>query len=152
MKKFRFKFETVLTVRKSREQDALTALGAAQRGYQQALNHKQQLQGQLREALERREGLGRTATPVLSFQLEQAFINGTKQRIVQADQAIVRASRVVEKSLRAYLTARKQTRMIEVLEEKEYAEFRRSVAKKEQKELDELMIMRSRLKEEGDVA
>jgi flagellar FliJ protein len=145
MRKFRFQFEAVLKVRKSREQDALAALGAAQRAYQLELARKQELQMRLGESLGRREGLGQETTPVLAFQIEQAFINGTKQRIIQADQAIVRASRGVERALRAYLGARRQTRMIEMLEEKAFAEYRRERARKEQRDLDELMVMRARL-------
>lgn len=149
MRKFRFQFETVLHVRRSREQDALAALAAAQRAYQAEVAAKQGLLGELQRGLERREKLGSVPTPVLSFQLEQEFINGTKSRIVRADQAIVRASRGVEKALRAFLAARKQTRMMEILEEKAYAEFRKELGRRERKELDELMVMRARFTGSG---
>jgi flagellar export protein FliJ len=147
MKKFRFQFDAVLKVRKGRENDALAALGAAQRTYQLELARKQELQDRLSGSLARREGLGSEATTVLAFQLEQAFINGTKQRIIQSDQAILRASRGVERALRAYLAARRQTRMIEMLEEKAFAEYRKEASRKERRDLDELMVMRARLAE-----
>jgi flagellar FliJ protein len=146
MRKFRFQFETVLKVRKQREQDALAALGAAQRVYQLEQARKQELEMRLSESLGRRERLGQgSATTPVAFQLEQAFINGTKQRITQADQAIFRASRGVERALRNYLGARRQTRMIEMLEEKAYAEYRKEASRKERKEQDELTVMRARL-------
>jgi flagellar export protein FliJ len=53
----------------------------------------------------------------------------------------VRESRE-ENALRAYMITRKETRMIEVLREKEFTEFKKAVKKKEQKELDELSSMR----------
>jgi flagellar export protein FliJ len=146
MKKFLFKFATVLEVRKSREREALVALGGAQRAYQQAQNEKLELQNTLHDSLVRRENLGQDATPILSFHLEQNYIVGTKQRIIKADQAIVRASRGVEKALRAYLLARKQTRMIEVLEDKARAEFRAESNRHERKQQDELATMRARLR------
>jgi flagellar export protein FliJ len=153
MKRFKFQFATVLNVRKSRENDALSHLGAAQRVYQQELAQKQELVRTLQSALVRRESLGQNgATPALSFQLEQAYITGTKQRIMRADQAIVRASRSVEKSLRAYLAARRQTRMIELLEERAFAEFKRERTKKENKELDELMVLRARLADQSPMS
>lgn len=152
MAKFRFRFATVLDVRKTREQDALSALGAAQRNYQQALAHKQSLQMELQDSLLRREKLGMDPTPALSFQIEQNFIIGTKQRIIQADQSIVRASRGAEKALRNYLAARKQTRMIETLEEKDRREFKVEQARKEQKRLDEIVVLRARLKEREETA
>jgi flagellar FliJ protein len=142
MKRFKFKFAAVLKVRESREENALRTLGQAQQAYQAELAIKAELLSKLKSSLERRESLGIEAIGIDSFQLEQIFITGTKQRIVRQDQAIMRASRTVEKSLRAYLAARKETRMIEVIREKDLKEFKKSQAKKQQKELDELSSMR----------
>jgi flagellar FliJ protein len=149
MKKFRFKLATVLEVRKSREQEALVALAAAQREYQAAQAHKLDLQRQLQESLLRREKLGHESTGIVVFHTEQDFINGTKAWLIRADQAIVRANRGVEKALRSYLHVRKQSRMIETLEETARREHRLETAKKEQRQMDDLNVMRSRLKEES---
>lgn len=149
MKKFSFKFEAVLKQRKMREEDALRALGNAQRAYQEELSNKSRLLSTLERSLRRREELGGDAVPALAFQLEEEYIRGTKQRLVRADQAILRASRNVEKALRAYLNARKQSRAIEVLREKAYEEYRRERAKLEQKRLDDLTVMRLRLNQEA---
>jgi flagellar export protein FliJ len=138
----------VLQVRKNREKEALAALGAAQRVYQQAQGRKFALQERLKQSLVDRERLSDALVSPISFQVENDFISGTKQRIIQADQAIVRASRGVEKALRAYLAARRQSRMIEVIEEKDFADFKRDAARKEQKSMDELVVMRARLREE----
>jgi flagellar export protein FliJ len=145
MKKFRFKFESVLKIRQTREEEVLRALGAAQRSYQEELSEKSKILSELDEAFKRREKLGSEAVTINAFQIEQNYITGTKQRIIRQDQAIVRASRSVEKALRAYLFARRQTRMIEILREKDFVEFKKAVAKKEQKELDELSAMRTSL-------
>ena len=153
MKKFKFQFATVLKIRQTREEEALRSLADAQRVYQAELARKSKLISTLSDALVRREGLGVVSIGIDAFQLEQFFIVGTKQRIIQQDQALVRASRGVEKALRAYLHARRQTRMIELLREKQIKEFKKALEKKEQKELDELSVMRMRLKQqEEDVA
>src|SRR5258708_4564994 len=131
MNKFKFKLETVLQFRRTREEEALRALAQAQRIYQAELAKKAKLLFDLSEALGRRESLGIVAIGIDAFQLEQNFIGGTKQRIVQQNQALVRASRGVEKNLRAYLFAKRQTRMIEILREKQYKEFRKALSKKE---------------------
>ncbi len=123
----------------------MRVLAGAQASYQEALAAKRDLVSKLGEALQRREQLGGVSVPALSFQMENDFIGGTKQRIIQSDQAIVRATRSVEKALRAYLYARKQLRMIETLREKHFVEFKREVARREQKDLDDLYTMRSRL-------
>ena len=145
MKKFSFKFEAVLKQRKIREEDALRALGDAQRAYQEEVSAKSSLLSILDRSLRRREELGGDAVPVLAFQLEEDYIRGTKQRLVRADQAILRASKAVEKALRAYLNARKQSRTIEILREKAYEQYRREKAKLEQKRQDDLTVMRTRL-------
>ncbi len=123
----------------------MRSLAGAQASYQEALGAKRDLLSKLGQALQRREELGGVSVSALAFQMENDFIGGTKQRIIQSDQAIVRATRSVEKALRAYLYARKQLRMIETLREKHFVEFKRELARKEQKNLDDLYTMRSRL-------
>lgn len=146
MKRFQFKFATILKQRRTREEDSLRALGAAQRAYQEELNKKQRLLFDLDRAYRRRETLASEPIGVLAFQLEDEFIQGTKHRITRQDQAIMRASRGVEKALRTYLHARKQTKMMETLYDKAYAEYRKAKAKEEQKRQDDIAIMRSHFK------
>jgi flagellar export protein FliJ len=149
MPKFRFRLENILKLRKAREDEALRALGAAQRAYQECLSRKAGLLNELEQALLRRERLGERAVGIDAFQLEQSFIEGTKQWITRADHAIMRASKLVAKALRAYLDARKQLRMLETLKEKDQAAFRKEQAKLEAKRLDDFTVMRHRLKEES---
>jgi flagellar export protein FliJ len=146
MKRFKFQFAAVLKIRKTREEESLRVLAQTQRQHQQELQRKSKLVSELNDALIRRESLGIEAIGIDAFQLEESFIVGTKQRIVQQDQALVRASRNVEKALRVYLTARRQTRAIEILREKQFLEFKKSLAKQEQKDLDDLSVMRARLR------
>lgn len=130
-------------------------LAVAQQIYQQELAQKAALELQLADALARRENLGSTPVLIAAFLTEQDFITGTKQRIIQSQQAISRASRGVEKGLRAYLQARRQAKMMESLYDKDYAEFRREKARKEQRIAEDLATMRARFvsgQEEGEVA
>ena len=146
MKKFRFQFETLEKVRKARESEALRVLSEAQALHARAISHKQELIDGLQMGLRRREALATNgSTTVQAFVIETDFIQGQKQRIVQADQAILRAKRQVEKALRNYLFARRQTRMIEMLREKAWAEYKIARRKQEQKESDDMTIMRRRL-------
>jgi len=149
MKRFQFKFAAVLKLRQARENEALRGLAAAQRAYQAELARKAELLSKLDVALRRREELGAVAVDIQAFHLEQGFIDGIRHRIVQADHAISRAARGVEKSMRTYLHARRETRVIEVLREKAIEEFKKEKAKKEQRELDDLTVMRSRFSSEA---
>ena len=147
MRKFQFRFETIERVRKTRENEALRVLGDAQAAHRIAVAQKSQLQNDLAFSLERREKLGSEPITALPFQLETEYIAGTKQRILQADQGIFRAMKGVEKALRAYLYARKQTRMIEILREKDFVEFKKARIKYENNALSDLYVMRARLAE-----
>lgn len=148
-RKFRFKLESVEKVRRSKEQEFMRALAVAQSRYHQALNFKMQLLSSLEKSLIRREELANSAQSILAYQVENEFISGTKQRIMQADQFILKAKKNVEKALKEYLAARRQTRAIEVLREKAFEEFKIESRKREQKELDDLYVMRSRFSKES---
>lgn len=142
MKKFRFRLESVLRVRTLRQEEALRALGEAQRRYQAEMNEKARLQGELLRAFEAREGIATQAMTSVDLSLAHDYVVGGKHRIIRQEQAIFRAQKGVEKALRAYLQCRRQTRMIETLREKDYAEFKKERAKREQKLLDEFTIQR----------
>jgi flagellar FliJ protein len=155
MRRFRFRFTAVERVRKIREDEALRAFGAAQQILGGAISRKEQLQTELADAMLRRERLGvSVSVPASLFALETDYIMGHRQRLVQQEQAITRARRGVEKALRAYLLARRQTRIIERLRERDHEEFRREMSKREQKVLDDQTSMRFGLSSrmEGDVA
>jgi flagellar export protein FliJ len=145
MKRFIFQFASILKLRKLREDEAMRALGAAQRAHTAVIAEKTELLAKLEEALVRREGLGAVSASKCDFQLEQDFINGQKSRVVRQDQLIIRAQRSVEKAFRTSLGARRQTEMMERLRERHYGEFRVTRARKEQKELEDVVMMRAPL-------
>jgi flagellar export protein FliJ len=150
-KRFRFRLEAVEKVRRAKEQEALRGLAAAQAKYQDALRAKRKIYDDNELALIRREELARTAQPVLAYQLENEFITGNAVRFVQADQAIFRARKFVEKALREVMTAKRAVRAIELLREKAYSEFKTALRKREQKEMEEVYVSRAH-KREGDEA
>jgi len=145
MRKFKFQFEAVERVRKEEQDSALRELARAQQKFRDVAARRHALQNDLIQSLLRREKLGAEPTEAAVFRLENDFIAGTKQRIIQQEQALYRASKVVEKTLRAYLSARKRARMIETLREKAYADWRKERAKKEQKDTEDLYVMRARM-------
>ncbi len=137
-------------MRRAKEQEALRGLAAAQAKYQETLAAKRRLLDDNERALLRREALANTPQPILAFQIENEFIQGNRQRFVQADQAIFRARKFVEKALREVILAKRAVRAIELLREKAYAEFKVALRKREQKELEEVYVSRLRLDEESE--
>jgi flagellar FliJ protein len=151
MKKFRFRFSAVERVRKIREDEALRAFGLAQRGLAAAESRKVELEQELGAAMKRFERMGNAAAvPASFFAVENSLVVGHRQRLVQQEQAITRARRGVEKALRGYILARRQTRIIERLKERDLEEFKRERTKREQKTIDDQVSMRFGLQERMD--
>lgn len=145
MKKFQFRLDTVLKLRKKKEDLALQEFAKAQRAYQSEIHNRAFLMQRLEQALERREKLGVTEVSSVAFKTEEDFISGTKQRIIQAGQAILRAHRSLQKAMSNYLHFKKQTMVLEKLEETQFAKFKEQLRKREERELDDLTIMRRSL-------
>lgn len=145
---FKFHLESVETLRKSSEQSAQLALAQTQRALQAELNRKISLENQLSLALTQRESLGSTPSITQDFAIQELFIQGLKQQIIQADSAIYRAKKFVDRAMAEVLERRKQRRMIEKLREKAYERFLDEKQRKENREMDDLAVMRARFKKE----
>lgn len=141
--KFRFRFEPVERVRKNKEQEALRGLGRAQSAVAEAHAYKNKLIDDMMRSLERRERLSEVEVGPAVYQIESIFIDGTKIRVKQAEQGILRAQRGLEKAMRVYLFAKRQLMIIEKLREKEFEVFRKARNIREQKQMDDNSIMRA---------
>lgn len=149
MRKFQFRFSSVLDLRKKKQDEALKLLSSAQKAYFDELIKKRDLMLELSKSSERIEGLSGVSIPVVAYQLEHDYIAGTKRRILQANQAVYRASRAVERAQKAFQHAKQQCRMMEILMEKAYAEFHERAKLLELRRIDEISVMRARLNKEG---
>ena len=147
MRKFQFKYQAVLHERKMKEQYALELLADAQHALQSELQHRVELMTELQKSLDRRERLGESAVKISEFQSEQSFIVGTKQRIIQADQRVFRAQKGVDRALRNYVQCQRKTKVMEELRDQFYKNYQRDIKKLEQKQIDDLVVMRTHLKE-----
>ncbi|MBY0470331.1 flagellar export protein FliJ [bacterium] len=150
MRKFHFELEAVERVRKAKEEEALRSLGVAQRALVRERERRDSLFKDLANSLNRREQLGASGEiSSTAIQMETDFVEGTKKRIIQAEHTCMRAQKAVDKAMRGYLQARRQTRMIEVLRERAFESYKKAAAKREQKDMDDLNIMRARILKEG---
>ncbi|MFZ9595698.1 MAG: flagellar export protein FliJ [Bdellovibrionia bacterium] len=149
MKKFKFKFNTVLKVRKTREREFLRHLARTQRVHQECIQKKQDLINELNQAWKRRETFAQTSETITRFHLEESYIQGAKRRIVQSEAAIQRAAKAVQKALQVYLLAKRESKAIELLLEQAKAEHQKAVLKFEDRNLDDFVIMRTSRSNEG---
>ena len=143
MKRFKFRFEAVEKVRKSHEQTAQRIFAEAQRIYQEGIDHKVSLQNLLNKTLISREDLSKNEISSQAFVLETEFIEGTKIRMIQADQVILRSRKRLEKAMRAMVLARKSVNTLEILKEKDFDLYKKIKRKDAERELDDLFVMRS---------
>lgn len=148
MKKFKFRFQAVEELRIRKEEEAMRAFAEAQELFRAEVGRRNELLGQLEGSMLRRESLANEPTLPANFALEEGFIAGTKQRIIQQEQAIYRAARRVRKAHQEFLAARRERMVIEKLRERELEEYKKAAAKKEQKELDELYVTRAGMPKE----
>lgn len=144
-KKFRFKLVVVQDLRKREEDLALKKLAETQNKFQSLVTKKSNLFKQLEETLLKRENLSNQDQNIHSFLLHNDFIIGCKVRIFQMDQVITKARKNVEKALREYIIAKRKTRALETLYEKAFAEYKKELSKKEQKDNEDLYTVREYL-------
>jgi flagellar export protein FliJ len=152
MKRFKFRLEAVEKVRKKNEEDAMRVLSDARRRLSDLVARGEEQQQALQSALNRREKLGLSPTAPAEYHTEEDFIVGTKFRIAQIAQQILKAQKGVEKATRFFIHARRQLHVITTLREREHEAFRKEQQRREQKSIDEMVVMRSnreRMEEAG---
>ena len=143
MKRFKFRLEAVEKVRKRNEEDAMRVLADARRRLGELVAQGEKLTHALDVAAARKQELGRNSSNSSQFAIEEDFIAGTKLRIAQLAPAVARAQKGVEKATRFFLHARRQLHVISTLRERELEAFKREQSKREQKEIDDMVVMRA---------
>lgn len=149
MARFRFKLESVESVRRAREQEALRGLANAQRAFQAAVDRREAVHAKLQSALIEREQVASNGAMPRDLALAEIYVAGTKQRLLQSDHGIYKARKGIEKALRVYLQARRQTRAIEILREKAFADWKLEQRRREQKLLDDIVVSRAARRSAG---
>lgn len=145
MAKFKFQLEAVEKVRIQAEEKALETMSIQQKIYQEKINYKKELIAKKSNAfLAKNEMLTRDSN-VNEIRLQEEYISGINQRLLRADQAIVRARRFLEQAMREYIKARKERKMVDRIKEKAVETFKINQNRLEQKNIDDLISMRSRL-------
>lgn len=139
MRKFDFRFSSLLDHRRFLEESSLNKVGLSTQALEIAKEQRIEALKWLEQALMKREELGRIPTASTDFLIHDKFVLGLKHQLAQKEKEIIKSERELEKSLRAYLFAKRRTRTIEILKEKAYQDFYGKARKLQQKELDEFV-------------
>ena len=143
MKRFQFKLEALLTIREQQVHEALRILAETQRNLMSKQERKNSLENQLKNAALRRELLGNKISSIQEYRIEDALIQGNRKRIEFSDRAIIRAKKWVNQAMSQYLVARRRKTIIEKLKDKAKEDYKMELRKFEQKQLDDIYVMRS---------
>jgi len=145
MARFQFQLQAVEKVRTQKEQKMLEELSISQQKYQEKISKKKQLLNKKLESFTHKNELVSRDASINEIRLIEEYITGLKQNIIRADQEIIRARRFLDQAMRQYIHARRERMMIDRLKEKAMTEFKVEQNRLEQKQLDDLITMRSRL-------
>lgn len=145
MARFQFQLQAVEKVRTQKEQKMLEELSISQQKYQEKISKKKQLLNKKLESFTHKNELVSRDASINEIRLIEEYITGLKQNIIRADQEIIRARRFLDQAMRQYIHARRERMMIDRLKEKAMTEFKVEQNRLEQKKLDDLITMRSRL-------
>lgn len=142
-KRFRFRLEAVLKIRKWKEQEALRSLGAAQRKYSEIQQLRLAMQNRRDEWNKKRSAeLGTKSFSVAESHAVQSFLDGCVVRERQFEHKLQHAKKQIEKALRNYLSAKKALKSIEKIKEKSFEEFKVQQRKIEAKRQDDFQTTR----------
>ena len=142
MKKFQFKLESVLKIRKQAEQEALIDLQEAESQLKKILDHIASLE---KEILETETSLRSQARQALSAQeiaYHSSYIQLTRVKIEKMQDNMLRAKNNVEEKRQIAVKAMQERKMIEKLKEKRYSQWEKEIVEKERSQLDEIGTMR----------
>jgi|SaaInlStandDraft_3_1057020.scaffolds.fasta_scaffold121366_2 flagellar protein FliJ len=149
MKKFTFNLETVLKVRKQREE-------AAQRDMVKALKRLESLKEilkllqdevySLEEELQQRQ---KHSPNVRDFYDYLLYLQSVKKKIEVQQDEVFKAHNIMEERRSVTVAAQRQKKVIENIKDKHYDEWSEHLLKTEQKFLDELATIRYIREKEG---
>lgn len=153
MKRFKFKLEAVRLDRKRGEDLKLREWSIVNRMLAELRNEKTAMEERMKSAF--REMTDLNAMPRLSTGLItelESFIQGLRQRIEWKGGEIARAEKFVERKRVEWMAARQKRMILDKLKEKKVEEHLEEARWREDRDLDDLNLMRARIKagEEGE--
>ena len=137
MKKFEFKLEKLLEIRKRREEQQLLILSKASGEYQMEVNKKNSILSQIKnERAKLHEKMG-----ALSLDDLKIYDEMTKRgdlAIFKLDEVIEEKRKKMQIEVDKYTAAKKDKRAVEILREKALKKYNYEVLQEERKDIDEI--------------
>ncbi|MBN22287.1 MAG: hypothetical protein CL678_13480 [Bdellovibrionaceae bacterium] len=147
MKKFKFRFSAVEKIRITQEKEALKKLADAQKKFYDLVAIKDKYRDEISQSYERKKTIEKRDFNSSEIYLEETFVLGNKYRSLINDFSIEKANKVLRNKMTEFIECRQKKEMIQKIKEKDKENFNIQVTKKEQKEVDDINVMRRKMRE-----
>lgn len=145
MKKFIFRLETVLTERKRQEDFKLREWSIVNRMLIDLQSDLSVLENSLNQAFVDASHLkSMSDLSIATIVAQESYIEGLRLKIDWKKNDISRAVKFVDRKKQEWLLFRKNRMILDKLKEKKKIEHKKEANRKEQKDLDDMYIMRAR--------
>lgn len=141
MKKFKFRLERVLNFKNSEKSE-----------HKRALSIKNQDLHEAEDTLEEIISAQDSSAPVVSdtttmadYHLQGVYQRSLQEALLNQRLLVLEASRAVELARDAYIEKKIEAETLESLREKKHEQFRIELSKREQKQIDEMVVQRHRI-------
>lgn len=147
--KFQFRLNHVLKHRRTLEDEALREYRLAQREAQKILNEIEQMYASIDNSQKQIETLQRVdAAAIPKVQSHNDFLQGLRKKIEMKKVDLREKQQIAEDKQEVLREAARNVKILEKLEEKQAQEFYKSLKVKEDKEMNDMIVMRH---QRGDV-
>lgn len=141
--RFTFRFETLLKIRSQRESLAKRAVASRLRQIAELQRRHDRLAAQISEQTDRVRGsLGGATLDVDELMMARHWLVRLRQGVLMADAEIAAQRAILAQERAALAEARKQSRILENLKDRQYSTFTAQLQRHEQLELDEMSVTR----------
>ncbi|MBE7505863.1 MAG: flagellar FliJ family protein [Planctomycetia bacterium] len=141
--RFSFRFETLLKLRKQREEQCRRVVATRLSQIMATQSRRAEIEDQIaRQSGAFRRSLKSDMLDVDEVRLSRHWLLKLRQRLFEADAEVAGQHAVLAQERAALAVARKDTKVLETLRERQYSTFVAQVQRREQLELDELNVTR----------
>lgn len=137
MKRFEFRLQKLLEIRKRKEEQEKLELAKASGAYQFVLNKKEKILfnlGEKRKELSNKKG----QLNLRELQAYDSMVKDADLAIKKLDVEIEEKRKIMQKHIDKYAELKRERRVVEVLREKAYKKYEEEAGKEEQKLIDEI--------------
>ena len=142
MKRFQFKFDTLLRVREEKENAAQQKLSFERQALQEHLDDKGRLENEGKDVEDNMRFAKESRIDAAAFVNNLHYMEALRGKIAQKEDDVMRQQNVVEEKRGEAAAAMRERKVIENLKEKKYGQWKREAAAAESAFLDEQATQR----------